>query len=44
MSTFARGRPLPLVRDLPSDTVGDPLARVNLRLLGRQAASPDSAA
>jgi hypothetical protein len=31
------GRPLPLVRDLPPETVGDPLARVNLLLLGRQA-------
>ena len=31
------GRPLPLVRDLPPETVGDPLAPVNLRLLGRQA-------
>jgi hypothetical protein len=31
------GRPLPLVRDLPSDMVGDPLARVNLRVLARQA-------
>ena len=30
-------RPLPLVRDLPPDTVGDPLARVNMRLLARQA-------
>ena len=30
-------RPLPLVRDLPPETVGDPLARVNLLLLGRQA-------
>ena len=32
-----QGRPLPLVRDLPPETVGDPLARVNLLLLGRQA-------
>jgi hypothetical protein len=31
------GRPLPRVRDLPPETVGDPLARVNLRLLARQA-------
>ena len=30
-------RPLPLVRDLPPETVGDPLARVNLRVLARQA-------
>jgi hypothetical protein len=31
------GRPLPLVRDLPPETVTDPLAPVNLRLLARQA-------
>jgi hypothetical protein len=30
-------RPLPLVRDLPLDTVRDPLASVNMRLIGRRA-------
>ena len=30
-------RPLPLVRDLPPETVEDPLARVNMRLVARQA-------
>ena len=30
-------RPLPLARDLPPETVSDPLASVNMRLIGRRA-------